>query len=275
MPQRHKRKAQLLDSYYSILTEGSISDKTEYHILKGGYGGIPSKTLSILLGMNEAGINNTLENLKQKGKIKSVGKTLIHMDWFNGYKNMLKACVEDFHKKNPLKVGLSKEELRTKLPKVEPVIFQAALDQFIHQGLIETDKDKVRLKGISQTNDKDISAIREAFLIKLLEYGLMPPGLKELASELKQQEKHIKDIAERLIYEGKVVKIKGDMYFHMDIIKNIKQQVTDFLKKNKEMSPSDFKTIFDISRKYTIPILEYLDEIKLTIRSENKRILRS
>ena len=65
------------------------------------------------------------------------------------------------------------------------------------------------------------------------------------------------------------------MYFHMDIIKNIKQQVTDFLKKNKEMSPSDFKTIFDISRKYTIPILEYLDEIKLTIRSENKRILRS
>ncbi|HOB69353.1 MAG TPA: selenocysteine-specific translation elongation factor [Syntrophorhabdaceae bacterium] len=275
MPQRHKRKAQPLDSYYSILTEGSISDKTEYHILKGGYGGIPSKTLSILLGMNEAGINNTLENLKQKGKIKSVGKTLIHMDWFNGYKNMLKACVEDFHKKNPLKVGLSKEELRTKLPKVEPVIFQAALDQFIHQGLIETDKDKVRLKGISQTNDKDISAIREAFLIKLLEYGLMPPGLKELASELKQQEKHIKDIAERLIYEGKVVKIKGDMYFHMDIIKNIKQQVTDFLKKNKEMSPSDFKTIFDISRKYTIPILEYLDEIKLTIRSENKRILRS
>ena len=172
MPQRHKRKAQPLDSYYSILTEGSISDKSEYHILKGGYGGIPSKTLSILLGMNEAGINNTLENLKQKGKIKSVGKTLIHMDWFNGYKNMLKACVEDFHKKNPLKVGLSKEELRTKLPKVEPVIFQAALDQFIHQGLIETDKDKVRLKGISQTNDKDISAIREAFLIKLLEYGL-------------------------------------------------------------------------------------------------------
>lgn len=275
MPQRHKRKAQILDSHYAILTEGSISDKTEYHVLKGGYAGIPSKTLSILLGRNETGINKILDDLKQKGKVKSVGKTLIHMDRFNAYKDMLKSYVEDFQIKNPLKVGLSKEELRTRLPKVEPAIFQTALDQFIHQGLIETDKDKVRLKGVSQSNVENFSAIREAFLTKLLKYGLTPPGLKGLASELEQQEKHIKDIAERLVYEGKVVKIKGDMYFHKDIIENVKQHVTDFLKKNKEMSPSDFKTIFDISRKYTIPILEYLDEIKLTIRSGDKRVLRS
>jgi selenocysteine-specific elongation factor len=231
--------------------------------------------LSILLGKNEAGIDNILDNLKQKGKIKSVGKTLIHMDKFNMYKNMLKTYMEDFHTKNPLKVGLSKEELRTKLPKVEPTVFQTALDQCINQGLIEADKDKVRLKGASQTNNQDISALEQKLLKKLYKYGLTPPGMKELALELDQPEKHIKDIIERLTYEGKIVKIKGDMYFHRDTIEDIKQKVTVYLREKKEMAPTDFRVLFDISRKYMIPVLEYLDETKLTIRSGNKRILRS
>lgn len=275
IPPKHKRKAEYLDSNYAILTEGTFNDKTEYHVLKGGYAGIQKKTLSILLGKNEAGIDNILDNLKQKGKIKSVGKILIHMDKFNMYKNMLKTYMEDFHTKNPLKVGLSKEELRTKLPKVEPTIFQTALDQYINQGLIEADKDKVRLKGASQINNQDISVLEEKLLKKLYKYGLTPPGLKELSLELDQPEKHIKDIIERLTYEGKIVKIKGDMYFHGDIIENIKQKVIGYLRENKEMAPTDFRVLFDISRKYMIPILEYLDEIKLTIRSGDKRILRN
>ncbi len=80
---------------------------------------------------------------------------------------------------------------------------------------------------------------------------------------------------ERLTYKGKIVKIKGEMYFHRDIIENIKQKVTGYLKEKGEMAPTDFRTLFDISRKYMIPVLEYLDEIKLTIRSGDKRILRS
>jgi selenocysteine-specific elongation factor len=275
MPPKHKRKAEYLDSYHSILTEGSLNDKTEYHVLKGGYTGIQKKTLSILLGKNESGIDNILDNLKQKGKIKSVGKILIHMDKFNMYKNILKTYMEDFHIKNPLKVGLSKEELRTKLPKVEPSVFQTALDQYINQGLLEIDKDKVRLKGVSQTNNQDISMIEQELLKKLYRYGLTPPGIKEFSFELKQPEKHIKDIMERLVYEGKIVKIKGDIYFHRDIIENIKQKVAGYLREKKEMAPTDFRALFDISRKYMIPVLEYLDEIKLTIRSGDKRILRS
>jgi selenocysteine-specific elongation factor len=275
MPPRHKRKAENLDTCHKILIEGSLNDKAEYHILKGVYAGIQKKTLSVLLGKNEPGIDNILDNLKQKGKVKSVGKILIHSDKFNTFKDMLRTYMEDFHTKNPLKVGLSKEELRTRLPKVESSIFQAALDQQINQGLLEVDKDKVKLKGVSQANNMDISAFEEKLIKSLYGYGLTPPGIKELSSELNQPEKHLKDIMERLIYEGKIVKIKGDMYFHRDIIEDIKQKVTAYLKEKKEMAPADFKTIFDISRKYTIPVLEYLDEIKLTIRSGDKRVLRS
>jgi selenocysteine-specific elongation factor len=274
MPSRHKRKAEYLNAYYAILTEGSLSDQTEYHILKGGYSGIQNKMLSTLLGKNEAGLDRILDGLKQKGKIRSIGKTLIHTDKFSAYKDMLKTYMEDFHRKNPLKVGLSKEELRTRLPKVDPPVFQTALDQYINQGVIDIDKDKVKLKGVTQQQNEDISALEERLMERLFKYGLTPPGLKELSVEVNQPEKHIKDILERLAYEGKMVKIKGDMYYHKEIIENIKQKVTVYLKEKKEMAPTDCKVLFDISRKYLIPVLEYLDEIKLTIRVGDKRILR-
>jgi selenocysteine-specific elongation factor len=72
-----------------------------------------------------------------------------------------------------------------------------------------------------------------------------------------------------------VIKIKGDMYFHRDVIEDLKRMVIAYLTQKKEMTPSDFKSSLDLSRKYMIPLLEYLDEIKLTIRVGDKRILRS
>jgi selenocysteine-specific elongation factor len=78
-----------------------------------------------------------------------------------------------------------------------------------------------------------------------------------------------------LSFEGKAVKIKGDMYFHRDAIDDLKQKAIAYLTATREMTPSDFKSVVDVSRKYMIPLLEYLDEIKLTIRTGDKRILRS
>jgi selenocysteine-specific elongation factor len=109
----------------------------------------------------------------------------------------------------------------------------------------------------------------------LRKYGLTPPGLKELSIETNKKEKDLKDILNRLNYQGKAVKIKGDMYFHRDVIEDLKLKAVSYLKVKKEMTPSDFKSVVDISRKYMIPLLEYLDEIKLTIRTGDKRILRS
>ena len=69
--------------------------------------------------------------------------------------------------------------------------------------------------------------------------------------------------------------MKGDLYFHREIMERIKEGVVSHLKEKKEMMPTDFRSIFEVSRKYMIPILEHLDEIKLTIRVGDKRVLRS
>jgi selenocysteine-specific elongation factor len=274
-PTKHKRKVSGLDSLYNLLKEGTYDDKTEYHILKGGYRGIDRSLLPVFTGRDTLYAVNTIEALMQLGKIKSIGKTIVHMDYFTGYKKYLKQILTDFHEKSPLKIGISKEELRMKLPVVEPLIFQTALDECINEGAVETEKDKVRAKNTGKSIDIEVERLENNILKILFSAGPTPPTLKELSIELKKSENQIRDIIEKLTYKGKVVKVKGDLYFHNDVIKTIKEKVTTYLKEKKEMTPVDFRSFFDISRKYMIPILEYLDEIKLTIRVGDKRVLRN
>jgi selenocysteine-specific elongation factor len=229
----------------------------------------------MVMGKDEQSVFNIVDSLVKEGKARPVGKTVVHIDRFNDYKKMLSAFLTDFHEKNPLKIGMSKEELRSRLPKVDSSVFQAALDELINGGLIEAEKDRVKIKIAESKKDKDIELLETEILKGLLRYGLTPPGIKDFALEVKQAEGRLRDILQRLIFEGKVVKVKGDFYFHRDVIEDMKNKVRSSLAEKKEMTPSDFKSVLDLSRKYMIPLLEYLDEIKITIRSGDKRILRS
>jgi len=274
-PTKHKRKAVELDSLYNLLKEGTYDEKAEYHIMKGGHKGIDKTLLPVFIGKDASYTASIAERLTQLGKIKSIGKTIVHMDYFKAYKKTLKEILADFHEKNPLKVGISKEELRMRLPVVEPLVFQAALDECINEGEVETEKDKVRAKNAEKSIDTEVERLENSILKMLFNAGATPPTLKEISIELKKSENQIRDIVQRLSYKGKVIKVKGDICFHNDVMENIKEKITAHLKEKKEMTPVDFRSFFDVSRKYLIPILEYLDEIKLTIRVGDKRVLRN
>lgn len=275
LPGRHKRQSEGLGSIYALLTHGSDTDKAEHHLLKAGHGGLKKELLGILLGKEEKKVDHTIQTLQDRKKALTVGRIIVHMEKFTEYKKILLKLINDYYAKNPLKVGISREELRMKLPQVDQQIFLAALEECIREGVVITEKDKVIAKGAKGAQGEDIERLKEMILKRLHQYGLTPPGLKELSGEIKKNEQHLKDILEGLVFDGKVVKIKGDMYFHRDIIEDLKKTVAAFLMKKKEMTPSDLKSILNLSRKYMIPLLEYLDEIKLTIRVGDKRVLRS
>jgi selenocysteine-specific elongation factor len=112
-------------------------------------------------------------------------------------------------------------------------------------------------------------------LKRLFDYGLTPPSLQELAATMNMKEANLKDMLERLVHQQKVTRVKSDMYFHADPIKDLRDKVVALLKSKGEMAPADFKAITNLSRKYMIPLLEYFDESRLTIRTGDKRVLRS
>jgi selenocysteine-specific elongation factor len=273
-PGRHKRLSGGLDGVYDLLRNGSLRQRGEYHIEKGGYKGVSRDRLAMLLGVGRDVVDGMATDPANSRWVKAVGKTLIRAERFLAYKRLLTALLDEFHAKNPLKIGISREELRTRLPEAEPHVFQAALEGLVGEGVAEIEKDRVKRRSAGQKPDQ--SRLEAQILGILDKSGLTPPAASEIAEELQVKEEHVRDLFGKLVYEGKVVKVKGgDMHFSRISIEELKKIVKEHLSLKKEMSPTDLKAVLGLSRKYMIPLLEYLDEIKLTIRVGDKRVLRA
>jgi len=274
-PGKHKRLIPGLDAMYLLLRSGSTRQKVEYHLEKAGFKGFTKQHLAVLLGAHQDVADGIVADLAALGSARVIGKMVVSAGRFGTYKETLKALLSQFHEKNPLKIGISREELRTRLPDVDPVIFQAALEDAAKAGDAEIEKDRVRLSGGTGKPDESVGKLAGQIAAMLEARGLTPPTTQEMADELRIKERSLRDVLEKLVYEGKVVKVKSDMYLAARHMEELKSLVKEQLTRRKEMLPADFKEVTGLSRKYMIPLLEYLDEIKLTIRSGDKRVLRS
>jgi len=274
-PGKHKRLIPGLEAMYLLLRTGTTRQKVEYNLEKAGFKGFTKQHLAVLLGTHQDVADKIVADLAALGSARVIGKMVVSAGRFGTYKEALKALLTQFHEKNPLKVGISREELRTRLPDVDPVIFQAALEDAVKAGDAEIEKDRVRLSGGTGTPDESIGKLEGQVAAMLEARGLTPPTTQEMADELRIKERSLRDILEKLVYAGKVVKVKSDMYLAARHVEELKSLVKEQLTRRKEMLPADFKAVTGLSRKYMIPLLEYLDEIKLTIRSGDKRVLRS
>ena len=77
-----------------------------------------------------------------------------------------------------------------------------------------------------------------------------------------------------MLEQGALVKVKEDMYFHIECLEELKQRLREFFAEHDEISTPQFKDLTQTSRKYTIPLLEYLDASRFTIRVGDMRRLR-
>jgi selenocysteine-specific elongation factor len=173
-----------------------------------------------------------------------------------------------------MKSGLSKEELRTKLPpEVDVKLFQILINDLIQSKEVVLEKDKLRLPShqISSADEKGLVKRVEAAALK---GGLQPPSPKELSEEWSEREEEVRAIFEHLVHEGILVKIKGEIYFHRVSFEKLKEELVTYLKSHQEITTPQFKEMTKASRKYVIPLIEYFDQIKLTLRLGEKRVLR-
>jgi selenocysteine-specific elongation factor len=173
-----------------------------------------------------------------------------------------------------MKSGLAKEELRTKLPpEVDVKLFQILINDLIQSKEVVLEKDKLRLPAhqISSVDEKGLVRRVEKAVLK---GGLQPPSPKELSEEWAEREEEVRAIFEHLVHEGVLLKIKSEIYSHRVPLENLKEELVTYLKSHQEITTSQFKEMTKASRKYAIPLIEYFDQIKLTLRLGEKRVLR-
>jgi selenocysteine-specific elongation factor len=277
-PPRHKRRATEVLDGLATLEKGDPEAVLRHYLKEAGPAGRSRPELEALLPWDPVDLANRLNQLTLKGDALNYdpeNPRYILSASARELEQQIQAYLGDYHKKNPLKPGLSKEELRRQLPpQMEVRLFNYLLNGLSQKKLIAVEKDLVRLAGhkVKLAGDQEEHSQRLAALY--LKGELSPPTFKEAAAHLNLPPDRLKQLLGVLVNQGKLVKVKEDLYFHQEAMAKIKALLVDFLKKNGEINVLQFKDLTQTSRKFTIPLLEYFDAARTTVRVGEARRLR-
>jgi selenocysteine-specific elongation factor len=275
-PPRFKRKAPALLAHLQILERGTPEEVLEEHLRQSGPLGLRTGDLRARTPFGPEKLKALLEALKAAGKIVAVDRDwFVHGDARERLREQVVRVLEAFHRQNPLRSGISREELRTRAGGAEERLFAHMLGALESEGLVKAEKDKVRLA----THEIRLSPAQKVAVDKVealyRSAGAAPPSPEEALAQAGLKGSEENELFQRLLEDRRLVRIKESLFFHAEILKTIEEKLVVFLKERKEITPADMKDLFGISRKYAIPLMEYFDGQRVTTRVGDKRILRA
>jgi len=277
-PIKHKRFSPSVAESLMVLRDGTEEQILSLHVYRSGPGGVSLQELAGRVAMSPKDIQTILQKRVNRREVLVVDAEkmkVVAREHGQHLREAILTQLKEFHQRSPMKLGFAKEELRTKLPpEMDVRLFQSLLGELIESGEVVMDKEWLRLSShrVSAADEKGlIKRIEEA----LLKAGLQPPSPKELAEAWSEAEGTLQTVFDYLTREGSLVKIKSGMYFHRTPLGQLKEELIAYLRTHQEITTPQFKDITGVSRKFAIPLIEYFDHIKLTLRLGDKRVLRS
>jgi len=229
-------------------------------------------------GWPENRIRAAAKSLAESGQIRIVSAeplALLSGKSFDEVRQKIGARVEKFHKENPLLPGISREDLRSSLGRrVRPETFRAALDDLQAQKKLETHGDIVKRAGAAIHLDPEEARAKEEIEKAFAIAGLAVPSVKEVLSKLPVEARRAEKILQILLRDKILVRVTPELIFHRDTLAQLRDRLSIFKKtKGERISVPVFKELTGITRKYAIPLLEYLDRERVTRRAGDERVI--
>ncbi len=277
-PRKHKRSSADIVTRLETLKNGSFADVLNRYVEETQFTPITARTISGMLAESETNIRQELEQLIQQGIVINTSTNdiaVIHSTKYQNFLDQLLLELQTFHTEFPLQTGMSKEALRKKLPESLPSsLFQQLLDEQSAAGRIHVEQNRVRNSSYRLQLSPEQQRLQQHLEQVYHAAGFQPPSRKEAVKQAGGHEKEAQDIFYLLLDRGILVRLDENIYYHKDILDHIVQTIRDYLHQYQEISIGDVKTLFHISRKYTVPIMTYLDAANITVRKGDVRMLR-
>jgi selenocysteine-specific elongation factor len=275
---KQKRNRPDVNSRLADLAQAAPEQIVNYHLEEAGFGGRSFNDLLIMANLPEKQLDRVLQAMMSQKSALQIDKEkrrYVHQRSFGDLQMIIAEKLSVYHKKNPLKPGMPKEELKSKLPaSVDIKLYMLALQQMVKGAAIAQEEDLVHLFDHRVDLGVDQRALRERILNAYEKEGLSPPYFKDLCGQLNTSLEPARQVLSLLVNEGLIVKIKEDLYCHRRPLERLKQTLVEFLTAHGEISTPQFKEMTGVSRKYVIPLIEYFDAVQLTIRIGDLRKLR-
>jgi selenocysteine-specific elongation factor len=234
-------------------------------------------------GWKPAEVLRVAKSLEAQKRLVLLGQPpslLVHSAHFEGLAKLLLEQLEKFHAANPLVAGLPKDEMRAKLAVggaaralPSPALLNALLQILAMQGRIDVQGETVRLGGRTIQLSAEEVAARDHIAAAFEQAGLAVPSAREVLANLRLDRARAEKLLRMLVKENVLHKVTEDLIFHQSALRELREILARRKAQNNRLGVADFKELTGLSRKYAIPLLEYLDREHVTRREGDERII--
>src|SRR6266478_5206836 len=232
--------------------------------------------LSLSQAVAETGWRREIEGYLQgairNGEIIPIGDLRIEASAIEGMKSALAKALAAFHQQNPLVAGMSKEALRETLD-AEPPVFGYVVDSLVRAKKLEISGELVCLPGRGVVMKDEEAESKQIIEKAFAAAGLKVPALHDVLAGLKVDKARAQKLVTLLLRDKVLIKISDDLVFHSEALQALRRQLGAEKSKSPKINVARFKDLAGVSRKYAIPLLEYLDRERVTRRVGDERVI--
>jgi selenocysteine-specific elongation factor len=258
--------------FFETQASGDTDSVLLDRISRRGTQGMTLTQLIAEIGQSGERFERSLSELIRQNLIGRHGNLLLGSTVLKDSAAQLRALVSEFHKRNPLTPGISKESLREQA-RLSTDAFQAALNFAVAENGLQISGDLVHLPGRGVVmKDHEVES-RKLIEAAFSESGLKVPALKDVLAGLKIDKSRAQKIVTLLLRDKVLVKVSDDLVFHQAALAELRKSLAEQKSRSPRIDVARFKDLTGVSRKYAIPLLEYLDRERVTKRVGDERVI--
>ncbi len=272
-PKQKRFKEEVLEEL-SMKEEGSLYERVLLEMEHKPEEIIAINDLVKLTGSSISAVTAELEQLVQDSRVEDLknGDYISHKG-LERIRERIQAWLRDYHQQYPLRSGYSREDLRSRFfSKINPRRFNLIVKYLEeHQALVSVQNNLALPEHAPQPGPREKALIVE--ISAAMEKDLFsPPALSELKMALVADENIFNEVVSYLMDNGRLVKITQDMVFSAKALQVGRDLLQEYFAEHKELTLAAARDLFNTSRKYTLPLIEYYDRTRFTRRVGDIRV---
>jgi len=260
------------------LRTGTEAERAAVILGRAAVQGLAASRLAVRAGIPLAGLSRVLKDMAEEKTVIRIDREETRIVSFPAYQRLKEELLKEiglYHQRQPLKEGVPKEELRTTAgQEIENRLYNMALKELENEKKILADREHVRLASHRVDLKGNLGDLGGRIEKIYRDAGLAVPSVKEVMEALGGKKSEVQSVLGVLLNEGVLVKVTEELYVHSGPLNRLREDYTAALMKAGKATPATFKDLTGLSRKYIIPLMEYFDATRLTIRVGDHRTLR-
>ena len=276
-PPHRRRSDPTLVRELEILAQRDLQADVRERIQRAGFSGALASSLVRETGTGQSELDEVLALLTSEGEIvRASARIWVGCEVVDRMQTRLLAGLAAFHTAEPLRPGMPRATLRGQLPENVPTeIGELAFGRLEQAGDIEVMGDLVRRAGHTPVLDEDARATTERIRAEARNAGLDPPSPRDWGQRLGVTPEHFRNLVAHLERDGELIRAPGDLWFDKSAVEELRERVVAHLREHGEIDTASYKELTGTSRRTTVPLMELLDELHVTRRNGDVRVLRS